>query len=57
MVGNSLKSDVLPLIKIGANAIHIPFHTTWTHETVSKKELLKFEYHTLSDIKGLLSLF
>lgn len=57
MVGNSLKSDVLPLIKIGANAIHIPFHTTWTHEKVSKKELLKFEYHTLSDIKGLLSLF
>lgn len=57
MVGNSLKSDVLPLIKIGANAIHIPFHTTWTHETVPKKELLKFEYHTLTDIKGLLSLF
>ena len=28
MVGNSLKSDVLPLIEIGAQAIHIPFHTT-----------------------------
>ncbi len=34
MVGNSLKSDVLPLIQIGAKAIHIPFHTTWAHEEV-----------------------
>ena len=34
MVGNSLKSDVLPLIEIGAQAIHIPFHTTWAHEVV-----------------------
>ena len=35
MVGNSLKSDVLPIVNIGAQAIHIPFHTTWKHEEVS----------------------
>ncbi len=35
MIGNSLKSDVLPLINIGAKAIHIPFHTTWQHEQVA----------------------
>jgi len=34
MIGNSLKSDVLPLISIGAKAIHVPFHTTWQHEIV-----------------------
>lgn len=34
MVGNSLKSDVLPLLEIGSHAIHIPFHTTWAHEEV-----------------------
>lgn len=34
MIGNSLKSDVLPLINIGAQAVHIPFHTTWQHEEV-----------------------
>jgi putative hydrolase of the HAD superfamily len=34
MIGNSLKSDVLPLIEIGAHAIHIPFHTTWAYEMV-----------------------
>ncbi len=32
MVGNSLKSDVLPVLNIGAYACHIPFHTTWEHE-------------------------
>lgn len=34
MIGNSLKSDVLPLLEIGAKAIHVPFHTTWQHEIV-----------------------
>jgi putative hydrolase of the HAD superfamily len=32
MIGNSLKSDILPVIKIGANAIHIPYEVTWQHE-------------------------
>ncbi len=35
MIGNSLKSDVLPIVNIGAKAIHIPFHTTWQHEQVA----------------------
>lgn len=34
MIGNSLKSDVLPLVNIGASAIHVPFHTTWKHEEI-----------------------
>ncbi len=51
MVGNSLKSDVLPLIAIGASAIHIPFHTTWIHEQVSDKEAAKQNYITLTTIK------
>lgn len=38
MIGNSLKSDVLPLVNIGAKAVHIPFHTTWQHEQVSIEE-------------------
>ncbi|WP_103068103.1 HAD family hydrolase [Aquimarina sediminis] len=37
MVGNSLKSDVLPVLNIGAHAFHIPFHTTWVHEEVEDK--------------------
>ena len=34
MIGNGLKSDVLPVLAIGGNAIHVPFHTTWIHEQV-----------------------
>jgi len=34
MLGNSLKSDVLPVLAIGGHAIHIPYHTTWVHEHI-----------------------
>ncbi|WP_026777455.1 HAD family hydrolase [Polaribacter sp. Hel_I_88] len=57
MIGNSLKSDVLPLIKIGAAAIHVPFHTTWVHEEVSEQESGKATYKTVSNIKDVLTLF
>lgn len=36
MIGNSLKSDILPPLNLGAWAIHIPYHTTWEHEEVEK---------------------
>lgn len=38
MVGNSFKSDIAPALKIGASAIHIPFHTTWAHEKTEEFE-------------------
>lgn len=34
MVGNSMKSDILPVLELGAYAVHVPFHTTWEHEIV-----------------------
>ena len=37
MIGNSLKSDVLPVLNIGGHAVHIPFHTTWEHEKIHHK--------------------
>jgi putative hydrolase of the HAD superfamily len=37
MMGNSLKSDVLPVLAIGGYGIHIPYHTTWAHEHVEHK--------------------
>ena len=55
MIGNSLKSDVLPLLQIGANAIHIPFHTTWVHEEISMEEQQKLEYRTLRKIEELIT--
>ena len=56
MIGNSLKSDILPLIAIGASAIHVPFHTTWTHEQVSEQDLLNSDYTTVSSIRDILAL-
>jgi len=52
MIGNSLKSDVLPLVNIGAKAVHVPFHTTWQHEEVNVEDV-DFKYlkiNKLSDI-------
>ena len=57
MIGNSLKSDVLPLLEIGAKAIHIPFHTTWIHEEVSLAEAQQLDFKTLRNIKELIALF
>ncbi|GGB74206.1 haloacid dehalogenase [Flavobacterium suaedae] len=34
MIGNSLRSDVLPVLEIGGYACHVPFHTTWAHEMI-----------------------
>lgn len=56
MIGNSLKSDVLPLVNIKAHAIHIPFHTTWAHEQVTEKETNGKNYKTISSLKELLKL-
>ncbi len=41
MIGNSMKSDILPPLNLGAKAIHVPFHTTWAHEEVSQDPILK----------------
>ncbi len=56
MIGNSLKSDVLPLVNIGATAIHVPFHTTWAHEEVSSNEQSTTAYKTVGSITDLLKI-
>lgn len=34
MIGNSLKSDVLPVLEIGGFGIHVPYATTWEYEKI-----------------------
>lgn len=36
MIGNSLKSDAMPVLAIGGHAVHIPYHITWEHEKVEQ---------------------
>ncbi|HPF97720.1 MAG: HAD family hydrolase [Flavobacteriaceae bacterium] len=56
MVGNSLKSDILPLVNIKAHAMHIPFHTTWLHEQVGEHETNGKAYRTLNKLTDILPL-
>jgi putative hydrolase of the HAD superfamily len=55
MVGNSLKSDILPVIAIGGTAIHIPYHTTWIHEEVSDEIAAASDHISLESLKDLIS--
>ncbi|OYU81481.1 MAG: HAD family hydrolase [Flavobacterium sp. BFFFF1] len=56
MIGNSLKSDVLPVLGIGGHAIHIPFHTTWAHEKIDH-QVVHANFRDFEKIKDVLSLF
>lgn len=47
MIGNSLKSDVIPVIKIGGHGFHVPFHITWAHEIVDSN----FEHDNFKSVK------
>lgn len=38
MVGNSMRSDVLPALEAGAFAVHIPYAVTWAHELADAPE-------------------
>ena len=49
IVGNSVKSDVLPVLEIGGYAVHVPFHTTWIHEEVNSS-LTDFDYLEVENI-------
>jgi putative hydrolase of the HAD superfamily len=44
MVGNSMRSDILPVLELGARAIHIPNSLTWSHEQVELPASLKSRY-------------
>lgn len=34
MVGNSVRSDVLPVLELGGTAVHVPYALVWAHEQV-----------------------
>lgn len=55
MVGNSVKSDILPVIKIGARAIHVPFEVTWQHEN-HHEPTGNDDFITVSEISEILNL-
>ena len=56
MVGNSLKSDILPALEAGAYAIYIPYDITWVHEMADEPDDngRYFKVEKLSDLPELL---
>jgi putative hydrolase of the HAD superfamily len=50
MVGNSLKSDILPVLAIGGQAVYIPYENTWSHENVDEQELQTVTYGELQHL-------
>jgi putative hydrolase of the HAD superfamily len=56
MIGNSLKSDILPVAHLGARAVYVPYHTTWALERVPEEQLAGVEYHTVERLSGVLGL-
>jgi putative hydrolase of the HAD superfamily len=53
MVGNSLRSDVLPVLEAGGRAVYIPYEITWEHEQVPLEALGDAQYHQLGHISEL----
>ena len=58
MVGNSLKSDILPALEAGAYAIYIPYDITWVHEMADEPDDngRYFKVEKLSDLPELLKI-
>ena len=55
MVGNSLKSDILPALEAGCWAVHVPHHLTWVLEH-AEEPVGHGRYHALPDLGPLRSL-
>jgi putative hydrolase of the HAD superfamily len=53
MVGNSLRSDILPVVALGGWAVHIPYHIAWAHENVPPPQGNQKRYFELEHL-GLL---
>lgn len=51
MVGNSLRSDILPVLEVGGQAVYIPYAQTWAHEFVIDQP--EGKYITLENLRGL----
>lgn len=56
MVGNTIRSDVEPVLKLGGAAVHIPADTTWEHEIVPGFDTSQNGFYSLKHIGQLVEL-
>jgi len=55
MVGNSLKSDILPVLEIGARAVFVPYEHTWVHEHANGDGHSYYEIEALGQLPELIA--
>lgn len=55
MVGNSLKSDIMPVLNMGGWAVHVPYHITWAHELIEDK-VENERFQSVADIREILTI-
>lgn len=53
MVGNSLRSDIIPVLELGSKAVHVPYETEWFHEMVDDETLAKYSVERIERIDHL----
>ena len=53
MVGNSLRSDVVPVIQAGGHAVYIPYAISWVHERVPAEALVDVHFHEIPHLRDL----
>ena len=49
MIGNSIKSDILPVLNLGGHGFHVPFHTTWEMEKVE----IRIDHANFKELKDI----
>jgi putative hydrolase of the HAD superfamily len=50
MVGNSVRSDILPILELGGHGVHVPYHVTWAHEVVLEHDREFAELASISEL-------
>ena len=53
MVGNSMRSDILPVLELGGHAVYVPYQVTWAHEVIPDDAIGRRDFHQIADIRAL----
>jgi len=53
MAGNSLRSDIAPVLELGGWGVHVPYHVTWAHEADAEIRIGSERMRSVESIEGL----
>ncbi|WP_246373135.1 HAD family hydrolase [Marilutibacter spongiae] len=53
MIGNSLRSDIAPVLALGGWGVHVPYHLTWAHETEAEVAADAPRLRVVEDARGI----